>query len=394
MKFNYEKLGNLIEISEKKNSDLAVEKLVGMNINKEFIPSVANTIGTDLSKYKVIKKNQFAYNPMQVGRDRTIRIARYQNDDSAIISPAYKIFQVIDENILLPEFLMLYFMRSEFDRVCWFHTDSSIRGSMDWYKFCDLKIPLPNLEVQKKIVDIYQFFNERIELKERINNNLENLIINIFKDRFFKFSLSSDFEDSEFGLIPKGWLIDYLGSGNVCSIIRSGINDFDDTKIYLATADVIDSKIINSNTLITFKNKPSRARMQPIKKSLWFAKMINSRKLIMVDDFSKNLIDNYIFSTGFCGIKCSEEVFYYLWTFLLTNEFNYLKDSFCTGTTQQAINTDKIKSIKFILPDKENLIKFNNIARPLYKTLYYNNLEISNLVKSRDFVIKKYLSTN
>ena len=113
------------------------------------MPSVANTIGTDLTKYKVIKKNQFAYNPMQVGRDRTIRVARYPNDDSAIISPAYKIFQVIDENILLPEFLMLYFRRSEFDRVCWFHTDSSIRGSMDWSKFCDLEIPLPNLEVRE-----------------------------------------------------------------------------------------------------------------------------------------------------------------------------------------------------------------------------------------------------
>ena len=135
-------------------SDLAVENLVGMNINKEFMPSVANTIGTDLTKYKVIKKNQFAYNHMQVGRDRTIRVARYPNDDSAIISPAYKIFQVTDEKILLPEFLMLYFRRSEFDRVCWFHTDSSIRGSMDWSKFCDLEIPLPNLEVQKKIVDI------------------------------------------------------------------------------------------------------------------------------------------------------------------------------------------------------------------------------------------------
>ena len=75
------------------------------------MPSVANTIGTDLSKYKVIKKNQFVYNPMQVGRDRTMRVARYPGEDLAIISPAYKIFQVIDENVLLPEFLMLYFLQ-------------------------------------------------------------------------------------------------------------------------------------------------------------------------------------------------------------------------------------------------------------------------------------------
>lgn len=143
-----------------------------MNINKEFIPSVANTVGTNLARYKLIHKDQFAYNNMQVGRDRTIRVARYNNENPSIISPAYKIFQILDENILKSEFLMLYFLRSEFDRLCWFYTDSSIRGSLDWSQFCDIEVPVPSIEIQDKIVNIYNFLNERIQLKQNINKNI------------------------------------------------------------------------------------------------------------------------------------------------------------------------------------------------------------------------------
>lgn len=172
MKFDYEKLGNLIEISETKNKDLAVTNLVGVNINKEFMPSVANTVGTNLANYKIIKKDQFVYNNMQVARDRTIRIVRYADETPSIISPAYKIFQVIDKNLLNAEFLMLYFLRPEFDRLCWFYTDSSIRGSLDWAKFCNLKVPVPPIDIQEKIVNIYNFLNERIHLKNKINKKI------------------------------------------------------------------------------------------------------------------------------------------------------------------------------------------------------------------------------
>lgn len=168
MKFNYEKLGNLIEISETKNKDLAITNLVGLNINKEFMPSVANTVGTNLARYKLIHKNQFACNLMHVGRDKSVVISLLSSEISAIISPAYKVFEVKNNEILLPKFLMMYFRRFEFDRLGWFYTDSSIRGSLDWSKFCDIEIPIPKLETQEKIVKIYEFLNYRIKLKERI----------------------------------------------------------------------------------------------------------------------------------------------------------------------------------------------------------------------------------
>ena len=214
----------------------------------------------------------------------------------------------------------------------------------------------------------------------------------IFNSWFVKFDKSEELTDSHLGLIPKGWTVDYLGSKKSCSIIGSGIDDFDDSKIYIATADVENSSITNNETLITMEDKPSRANMQPISKSIWFAKMIESRKLIMVDDYSTDLLDNYIFSTGFCGLKCVDKYFYYLWTFLLTDAFDTIKNNFCTGTTMQAINNKDTKLIEFVLPDDEILNKFNLIAKPLFKKIYYNNQEINQLQNLRDTLLPKLMS--
>ena len=153
-----------------------------------------------------------------------------------------------------------------------------------------------------------------------------------------------------------------------------------------------DAIITNNKTLITKENKPSRANMQPVEKSVWFAKMIDSRKLIMVDDYCNDILDNYIFSTGFCGLKCPEIYFYYLWSFLLTKEFDIMKNNFCTGTTMQSINNKDVKKIEIVLPSNEILLKFNKIVRPIFKKIYYNNLENEKLKKSRDILLPKLMS--
>lgn len=199
-------------------------------------------------------------------------------------------------------------------------------------------------------------------------------------------------KSSEWGNIPETWEIKYLGDKQDCSIIKSGIDKFDHEKIYIATADVNNSTIINNNTLITMNNKPSRANMQPIKKSIWFAKMIDSRKLIIVDDKYSSILNNYIFSTGFCGLNCSNELFYYLWTFLLTDRFNNMKDILCNGTTMQAINNTNVKNISYIKPDNEILNYFNKIAKPIYDKIHLNKLENTYLTKLRDTLLPKLMS--
>ena len=256
----------------------------------------------------------------------------------------------------------------------------------------NLDIYVPPLDTQKKIGILLSLFDKKISLNKKINKNLEEQLLRIFDSWFLKFELSNEFSDSKLGLIPKGWKIDYLGSKKSCSIIKSGIDEFDNSKIYIATADVDNSIITSNDTLITMDDKPSRANMQPISNSIWFAKMIDSKKLIMVDEYCNDLLNNYIFSTGFCGLKCVDKYFYYLWTFLLTDVFDVMKNNFCTGTTMQAINNKDTKLIEFVLPDDKTITQFNSIAKPMFKKIYYNNLEIKKLQRLRDALLPKLMS--
>jgi len=152
---SYKRLGDYIQLVDKKNKDLAITNLLGINITKNFMPSVANVSGTDLSKYKAIEKGQFAYSAMQVGRDETIRLALYTNDEPAMISPAYLVIETKDINELIPEYMMMWFQRPESDRYGWFISDSSVRASLEWERFSDIEIPIPNIDEQRKYVALY-----------------------------------------------------------------------------------------------------------------------------------------------------------------------------------------------------------------------------------------------
>jgi restriction endonuclease S subunit len=194
MKSNYKKLGDFIQQVKKRNNDniLTVDNLRGINISKEFMPSVANVTGTDLSVYKVVEKNQFAYNPMHVGRDEVLPISMLVNEDKVIVSPAYVIFEIVDTDKLLSEYLMIWCRRREFDRNAWFTTDSSVRGGFNWEDFCDLELPVPTLEKQKEIIKEYHTITDRIKLNEQLNKKLEDTAQSIYKEWFVNFEFPDE----------------------------------------------------------------------------------------------------------------------------------------------------------------------------------------------------------
>lgn len=181
---SYKRIGNYIRLVSNRNSDWAITNLLGVNIYKNFMPSVANTSGVDLSKYKIIQKGQFATNIMHVNRDEILPVALYQNDEPAIVSPAYMTFEVIDENVLLPEFLMMEFQRPEFDRRAWTYCDSSVRGGLEWNRFCEIQIPIPDIDEQRKFVALYNglltnqktYANSLADLQLICDTYIENLI--------------------------------------------------------------------------------------------------------------------------------------------------------------------------------------------------------------------------
>lgn len=172
MKSNYKTIGELVERIDQRNTDGSVTNLIGVSIDKKFISSVANVIGTDLTKYKIIEKYDFAVSLMQVSRDEKIPVACQKEFDKAIMSPAYPIFRVKDTNVILPEYLELWFMRPEFDREASFIAVGGVRGSMPWDDFAKMKLPVPTIEEQNEIVNSYKVISDRTLLKKQINDNL------------------------------------------------------------------------------------------------------------------------------------------------------------------------------------------------------------------------------
>ena len=172
MKLNYKQLGQFIRQVDVRNSEGKEENLLGVSVQKKFIPSIANTVGTDFKKYKVVKKGQFTYIPDTSRRGDKIGIALLEDYEEGLVSNVYTVFEIIDEKQLIPEYLMLWFSRPEFDRYARFKSHGSVREVMDWDEMCKVELPVPPYEKQKEIVDGYKAITERIALKQKINDNL------------------------------------------------------------------------------------------------------------------------------------------------------------------------------------------------------------------------------
>ena len=168
----YKALGEFIRQIDIRNTEGKEDNLLGVSVQKQFIPSIANTVGTDFTKYKVVKKGQFTYIPDTSRRGDKIAIALLQDYEEGLVSNVYTVFEVIDEEKLLPEYLMLWFSRPEFDRYARFKSHGSVREIMDWDEMCKVELPVPSIEKQRSIVKAYKAITDRIELKRRINDNL------------------------------------------------------------------------------------------------------------------------------------------------------------------------------------------------------------------------------
>lgn len=173
-KYPMKRLGDMIEIDEKINFDNRDLEFLGINKDKVFMPSVATTDGLDKSKYKVITKGKFVFSGMQTGRDICIRFGLYNVAVDGLVSPAYTTYSVTDTNIL-PEFIMMNFKRSEMDRLGCFLSDSSVRSNLDFDRFHEIQIPLPPLEIQQKIVDLYNCYEECKRISTTAREKIKNL---------------------------------------------------------------------------------------------------------------------------------------------------------------------------------------------------------------------------
>lgn len=202
MKLNYKKLGEYIRQVDIRNKDLKVSRLLGVSISKSFIESIANTVGTDFSNYKVVRKGQFAYGPVTSRNGEKISVALLE-DDECIISSSYMVFEIVTVEKLLPEYLMLWLRRSEFDRYARYKSHGSVREVFEWNELCDIDLPVPDILEQRKIVEAYKVVEDRIELKRRINDNLAATAQAIYRKTFVN--------DVDVANLPEGWHFSALG---------------------------------------------------------------------------------------------------------------------------------------------------------------------------------------
>lgn len=196
-KAEYKRLGDYIREVNVRNRDLKVTNLLGVSISKEFMPSIANTIGTDMSTYKIVKRRQFAYGPVTSRNGDKVSIALLDGYNDAIISQAYTVFEVIDHKQLLPEYLMMWFRRPEFDRYARFHSHGSAREIFDWDELCDVMLPIPSITRQREIVSEYETLTNRIRLNNQMIQDLEATAQALYRKTFV------DNIDKE--NLPEGW---------------------------------------------------------------------------------------------------------------------------------------------------------------------------------------------
>lgn len=350
MSTNYKKLGDIVELIDERNKSLETSEVLGISIDKEFMPSVANTIGTDLSNYKLLRMNTFACNPMHVGRDERLPVSLYKKDIPAIVSPAYFMFRVKDENKVIPDFLMLIFKRNDFDRNCWFRTDGSVRGGITWNDICEIELPIPDLKEQEKIVNTYNAITNRIRIKQKINENLEKTAQSIYRKMFiedadesWKTVKLSEFIEVKYGKDHKD-----LQEGNIPVYGSGGVMRYANRALYDKESVLIPRKGSLNN--IIYIDEP-----------FWS-------------------VDTMFYTT-----MKKENIAKYFYEFIRTKDFLNLD----TGSAVPSMTTEYLNAMEILNPDEKTLEVFEDNVSKIYTEIKKNNIELVKLNQLKQLVVSQ-----
>ena len=370
----YKTIEELVTRVDERNNGGIVSELIGVSIDKCFIKSVANTNGTDLSKYKIIRKNDFAVSLMQVSRDGKIPVARLEEYEEAIMSPAYPIFRVKHKNVILPEYLEMWFKRPEFDREAAFIAVGGVRGSMPWEEFAKMKLPVPPIEKQRKIVNAYKIVTDRIALKQKINDNLEATAQAYFDNLFFSCD-DTNCTLAEIALVnPSRPLSKGVEARcfDMSTLPTSGcIPTGDTTKPYNGGV-----RFINGDTLI--------ARITPC---------LENGKAAYINILNEGEVA--FGSTEYIVFASKDDIpscFYY---FLIRNsKFVTFALQFMNGSSgRQRVSGEELASFPLMIPSKEKLAAFNKVGKLVLEQMKEATEEIQ-FLKQLQETITATLSSN
>lgn len=371
MKEGYRLLGDFIRQVDVRNTDGKEENLLGVSVQKMFIPSIANTVGTDFTKYKVVKRGQFTYIPDTSRRGDKIGIALLTDYDEGLVSNIYTVFEVKDENELLPEYLMLWFSRPEFDRYARFKSHGSVREIMDWDEMCKVELPVPSIEKQRSIVKAYNTITDRIELKRKINDNLVATVNAIYRKMFIDggkiyptVPLKQLCSKIGSGATPKGGKTAYRESG--ISLIRStNIFDFafsydDLAHISDEQADQLSNVVVEQNDVLFNITGVSVTRCCIVPVDVLPAR-VNQHVMILRPNLAVPM--SYYIMTTLCSAENKAK----------------LMGIAQSGSTREAINKQEMESFAIPVPSASEIQDFEVKARGSYESVTRNTEEIMRL---------------
>jgi type I restriction enzyme S subunit len=411
MPSSYKRLGDFIHKVENRNRDSKVSKLVGLSMTKEFRVSTSNIVGTDMSVYKVVNKWQFSCDFMSVIRVHKFPVVLKTDDESVLVSPAYTVFEVNSENELNPEYLMMWFRRSEFDRYADFKCDSAIRGGFDWDALCDCLLPIPSIEKQCEMVREYNTVQNCIDLNNQLITKLEETAQAIYKQWFVDFEFPDEngksyksnggkmiwCEELE-KEIPEGW--EYISFLNICEIgsskriyeyeyCETGIPFYRGKEITLKKngLPIREPYFISNdryNELVKKYGKPSEGDIL-----LTAVGTIGSSYMVSNEDFyfkDGNIIWLKNFNNQFLN--------YFIYDFMQTDAFNELIDEITIGSTQSAITITTLNEQKIIIPTLIVLKNYYDISKLLNQNRFFKINENQILEELKDLLLAKMTRVN
>lgn len=381
MKNNYRKLEDYIQPVDVRNSDLKVSHLLGLSIEKCFIESIANTIGTDFRPYKIVKKGQFAYGPVTSRNGDKITIALLKEADVCIISSSYSVFEITDTTKLLPEYLMLWFSRPEFDRYARYKSHGSVREIFDWDEMCRVELPVPDLKEQEKIVNTYNAITKRIQLKQKINENLEKTAQTIFKQTFEEKLVSNQKKVplSELCLIvTKGTTPTTLGY----DFTKEGIN-------FLKGESITDTHFFDITKFDHINDEANQALKRSIilEDDILFSMAGTIGKFAIAD---KSILPANT-NQAVCIIRCNKKIInpLYVYSFLIGNWHIEYYTRRIQEAVQANLSLENIKSLPIVMLEDSERTQYESKVFPLFIKILNNHKEIAKLQELKQLVISR-----
>lgn len=390
---NYEPLGKHLQLVDTRNSNSITDEVLGINIDKYFMPSVANVIGTDLSKYKLISKGLFACNPMHVGRDERLPIALYTEGSPALVSPAYFMFKIVDETVLNSEYLMMWFRRPEFDRQCWLRTDGSVRGGITWDDICRLEVPVIPYEEQLHIVKNYKIITERIELKRKINDNLSETASTLFQKMFLASPDKEQWQIGTFSHFIKSTVGGDWGqeapTGNYTQEV-SCIRGTDIPPLNAGSVSSAPTRYILPKNFIAKRIKADDLVVEISGGSPVQA----TGRIALVPQQVLDYRGDKLICSNFCRVVTVDALYlqyflqYWLYLYKAGRMFDYENSS--TGLKNFDFSSFVEKEL-IPIPPEAVVKEYSKLVEPLYKQLFSNGFEIEALQETQQHILPRIM---